>query len=97
MGAGYVTYVHNGFFEVLGNCGVIGICTLLLKYIPRVDDIYRGNPYAIATILYVMTCFSLESAINHAQTIYFLGLFLGGYYASKEIELINDDQQDNYE
>lgn len=97
MGAGYITYVHNGFFEVLGNCGVVGIYILFLKYIPRLCDIYHGNPYAVATILYIMTCFTLESAINHAQTIYFLGLFLGGYYASKDIELLNDYQQEDYE
>lgn len=97
MGAGYVTYVHNGFFEILGNCGIIGIGLLFLKYIPKFSDIYRGNPYAVATILYVVTCFSLESTINHAQTIYFLGLFIGGYYISRDIEQLNDCQQDNYE
>lgn len=96
MGAGYVTYVHNGFFEMLGNCGVVGICLLFLKYIPKLGDIYRGNPYAVATILFVVTCFTLESAINHAQTIYFLGLFLGGYYASKDIESLNNYQQEGY-
>ena len=93
MGAGYVTYIHNGFFEILGNCGIIGIAILFLKYIPKVSDMYRGNPYAVATILYVVTCFSLESAINHAQTIYFLGFFLGGYYVSKEIEWMNEVEQ----
>lgn len=94
MGSGYVTYVHNGFFEILGNCGIIGIIILFFKYIPKVNDIYCGNPYAVTTVLYVMTCFTLESAINHAQTIYFLGIFLGGYYALKDIELRNDFQQD---
>lgn len=90
MGAGYVIYIHNGFFEILGNCGIIGIGLLFLKYIPRLGDICRGNPYAVVTILYIVTCFSLESAINHAQTIYFLGFFIGGYYASKDIEQLNN-------
>ena len=93
MGAGYVTYIHNGFFEILGNCGIIGIAILFFKFIPKVSDMYRGNPYAVATILYVVTCFSLESAINHAQTIYFLGFFLGGYYVSKEVEWMNEVEQ----
>lgn len=92
MGAGYVIYVHNGFFEILANCGIVGIFVLFLKYIPRAYDILHGNPYAIATILYVVTCFSLESAINHAQTIYFLGLFLGGYLVSKDIELLENHE-----
>lgn len=90
MGSGYVTYVHNGFFEILANCGVVGVLIIFLKYIPRISDIFHGNPYAVATSLYVVTCFSLESAINHAQTIYFLGLFLGGYYSSRNIELSNN-------
>lgn len=97
MGAGYITYVHNGFFEILGNCGILGTGILFCKYIPRFRDIYVGNPYAVAIIIYVVTCFSLESAINHAQTIYFLGFFLGGYYASKNIELIKDVKHKNYE
>lgn len=84
MGSGYVTYVHNGFFEILGNCGIIGVITIFFKFIPGIKDILRGNPWAVATILYVVTCFSLESAINHAQIIYFLGFFLGGYHVSKE-------------
>lgn len=96
MGAGYVTYIHNGFFEVLGNCGIIGICTVFLKLIPRFKDILQKNPYAISTFIYLITCVSLEAAINKAQTIYFLGLFLGGYYASKDIELLNDYQQEDY-
>lgn len=94
MGAGYVIYVHNGFFEILANCGIIGIGTLFLKYIPKIYDILHGNAYAIATILYVITCFSLESAINHAQTIYFLGIFLGGYYVTKELEWQDEPERD---
>lgn len=80
MGSGYVTFVHNGFFEILGNCGILGLITIFLKFIPNIKDIIKGNPWAIATILYVTTCFSLESAINNAQIIYFLGLYLGGYH-----------------
>lgn len=97
MGAGYLIYVHNGFFEILGNCGIIGIFTIFFKYVPGFRDLLRGNPYAISTILYLATCFLLESAINHAQTIYFLGLFLGGYYATKEIEFQNEYQNDSDE
>lgn len=96
MGAGYVIYIHNGFFEILANCGIIGICTVFLKLIPRFKDILQKNSYAISSFIYLITCVSLEAAISKAQTIYFLGLFLGGYYASKDIELLNDYQQEDY-
>lgn len=97
MGAGYCIYIHNGFFEILANCGIIGICTIFLKLIPDINDILKRNPYAVSAFICLIICVSLEAAINRAQTIYFLGLFLGGYYASKNIELQDDYQQDNYE
>lgn len=96
MGAGYAIYIHNGFFEILANCGIIGICTVFLKLIPGIKDIMRKNPYAVSAFIYLITCVSLEAAISKAQTIYFLGLFLGGYYASKDIESLNDYQQEDY-
>lgn len=86
MGSGYVTFVHNGFFEILGNCGILGTFTIFLKFIPKITHIVARNPWAVSTAIYVITCFSLESAINHAQIIYFLGLFLGGYQISKELD-----------
>lgn len=82
MGSGYVTFVHNGLFEILGNCGLLGLITFFRKFTPKFKDIISGNPWAICTVIYVITCFSLESAINHAQIIYFLGIFLGGYMVS---------------
>lgn len=86
MGAGYAIYIHNGFFEILANCGIIGICTIFFRWIPRIKDLILGNPYAVSAFIYLLTCVSLESAVSKAQTIYFLGLFLGGYLASKKIE-----------
>lgn len=82
MGAGYVTYVHNGFMEILGNCGILGIFCIFLRYIPSIKDIKKLNPWAITSLIYLITCFSLESAINQAQVLSFLGIFLGGYYYS---------------
>lgn len=85
MGSGYVTYVHNGFFEILGNCGILGLITIFGKFLPNIKDVLSGNPWAVSLFLYIITCFALESSINHAQIIYFLGLFLGGYLVSKSL------------
>lgn len=86
MGAGFVIYIHNGFYEILGNCGIIGVMIIFYKYIPSMKDIKIGNPWAVIIMLYLVTCFALESAINQPQIIYFLGIFIGGYHASKNIE-----------
>ena len=85
MGAGYVIYVHNGILEILGNCGILGLCTILIKFLPNFRDIINRNAWAVSMVLFVITCFSLESAINQTQIMCFLGLFMGGYHASQKI------------
>lgn len=87
MGAAYVTYVHNGFWEILGNCGIIGLLLVFLRFFPHPKDILFMNPWAIASFLFVVTCFMLESSINHIQMMAFLGIFLGGYLASGNLNV----------
>lgn len=87
MGAGFVIFIHNGFYEILGNCGILGAMVIFYRYIPKLRDIIYGKPWAVVIILYLITCFALESAINQPQIIYFLGIFLGGYHVSKNIEI----------
>jgi len=85
MGSGYVTYVHNGFMEILGNCGILGILLIFCKYIPNLKIVRKLEPWACAILLYLVTCFSLESAINSTQMLGFLGIFHGGYIANKQL------------
>lgn len=85
-GAGNVTYVHNGLLEILANCGLLGIIFIFLRYLPSYKHIKKLNPWSIAIAIYLATCFFLESSINHAQIIAFLGVFLGGYYSSIAFE-----------
>lgn len=87
MGAAYVTYVHNGFWEILGNCGILGLLLVFLRLIPHPKDILCLNPWAVASFLFVVTCFMLESSINHIQMMAFLGMFLGGYLSSKNLNI----------
>lgn len=87
MGSAYVIYVHNGFWEILGNCGIVGVLIVLLRLVPKSKDIIELNPWAVAAFLFVLTCFLLESSINHIQMMAFLGLFLGGYFASTNLNI----------
>lgn len=87
MGSAYVIYVHNGFWEILGNCGIVGVLIVFLRLIPKPKDILALNPWAVAAFLFVLTCFLLESSINHIQIMAFLGMFLGGYFASKKLNI----------
>lgn len=87
MGAGYVIYVHNGLMEILGNCGILGVFAIFLRLFPPLKAIKKLNPWAIAALIYIATCFTLESAINNIQIISFLGMYLGGYYVSKKLNI----------
>lgn len=87
MGAGYIRYVHNGFMEILGNCGILGVLCIFFKFLSPVKGLLRNNPWSMATLIFVLTCFSLESAINQAQVMYSLGLFIGGYIISENLNI----------
>lgn len=86
-GAGYVTYVHNGLFEILGNCGLLGIFAILLSFFPRPKDIIAMNPWAVAIFIFSAIGLMLESTINHTQLMAFLGMFFGGYYVSRNLNI----------
>ena len=103
-GAGHVIFVHNGLLEILANCGILGVVFVFFRYLPNFKDIKRLNPWAIAVIIYLTTCFMLESSINQTQILSFLGVFLGGYYCSVKSKVdadkhsyrkIPDDSQTN--
>ena len=87
MGAGYIKYVHNGFMEVLANCGIIGVLCIFLKFLAPIKGIFRNNPWSAAIAIFVLTCFSLESAINQSQIMYYLGLLMGGYAISNNLKI----------
>lgn len=81
-GAGHLIYIHNGFFEILANCGILGVIIIFFRYLPKWKDVKVLNPWALSILLFLITIFMLESAINHIQLMGFLGVFLGGYYMS---------------
>lgn len=94
-GAGYAIYIHNGLFEILGNCGIIGVFAILLRLFPNPKDLIIMNPWAAAAFIYSAIGLMLESTINHTQLMAFLGMFLGGYFVSKNIEKdVNDNKTD---
>lgn len=86
-GAGYVTYVHNGLFEILGNCGILGIFAILIRFFPRPKDIIAMNPWAVSVLIFSAIGLMLESTINHTQLMAFGGMFLGGYFVSRKLNI----------
>lgn len=83
-GAGYYIYIHNGLMEILSNCGLIGIVLFFKHFLPKIKDVRLLNPWAVSLLFFFLTCFSLESGLNHAQTMAWLGVFLGGYQVSRK-------------
>jgi hypothetical protein len=83
-GAGFYIYIHNGIYELLCNCGILGVILIFMKYIPSLKSVIRLNPWAYCQVVFLVTCFSLESTINHAQLMAFMGFYLAGYYFSKK-------------
>jgi len=87
-GAGFMSYIHNGFFEVLGNLGIIGLFLFrpFYKVIfkSRLNYFYK-NPWSIALIIMLVTLVLLEAAINRVEMMYFLGLFFGGSIVTNKL------------
>lgn len=95
-GAGYVVYIHNGFLEILANCGIIGILCIFTRYLKPLKDTFNLNPWSISTLIFLVTCFSLEAAISRSELMCFLGLFIGGYTVSKNLQIeyvMNNDKK----
>lgn len=86
-GSGCCIYIHNGFLEVLANCGIIGVICIVFRFFPSIKDIKALNPWALAVLVFLVSIFFLESAINHVQIMAYLGVYLGGYYVSKNYNL----------
>lgn len=86
-GAGYGIFIHNGVMEILCNCGILGVIFILGRFKSIIPGLKRLNPWAAAFAIYFMTCFILEASINRQQTLTFMGIFFGGYLASKRIKL----------
>ena len=88
-GAGYLVFVHNGFLEILGNLGLLGLVLFqpLIKPLRGLKTSFY-NPWAIAIILIMITLVALEAAINRVEIMYFIGLLYGGFLANKSINNI---------
>ncbi|MDA9201823.1 O-antigen ligase family protein [Flavobacteriaceae bacterium] len=85
-GAGYLSFVHNGFFEILANLGLTGLILFkpLIRPLKKLKSSFY-NPWAISLILLMLTLVSFEAAINRVEIMYFVGLLYGGYMVSKKL------------
>lgn len=86
QGAGYIVFIHNGFIEILANLGILGLVLFkpLIKPLKNIKTSFY-NPWAIATILIMITLVPLEAAINRVEIMYFIGLLYGGFLVSLKI------------
>ena len=86
-GAGFVIYIHNGLFEILGNCGLLGVFSILLRLFPRLKDVVKLNPWAAAIFIFSAIGLMLEATLNITQLMAFGGMFLGGYFVSRKLNI----------
>lgn len=86
-GAGNNVYIHNGILEVAANCGLLGLFAIIGRYLVPLKGLFKLNPWSAAVCIYFITCFSLEAAMSRSQLMYFLGLFIGGYTVSKNLNI----------
>lgn len=86
-GAGCLTFVHNGFLEILANLGIIGFTLFMpfLKVLNQPSKTFLDNAWAVALVIYALTLVIFEAAINRVEIMYFWGLFYGGYLVNKSI------------
>lgn len=111
-GAGSVIYIHNGFIEILANCGIIGVMTVFMRYLYPLKGLLNFNPWSFMTLIYLVTCLSLEASISRVELMIFLGLFIGGFAVSENLnidykriisenddytETLNFDEHEKYE
>lgn len=87
VGAGRLIYIHNGFLEILANCGLIGfgLFSPLFSVLSFKWMRIFINPWAIAVVFYFATLFMFEAAINRVDLMYFLGIAYGGYLSSQKL------------
>ena len=84
-GAGSAPFVHNGFMEILANCGIVGLITIFLRYLVPLKGLPKANPWSVAVLVFVASVLSLESGMSRPELMVFLGLFMGGYSASRNL------------
>ena len=93
QGAGYLTFIHNGFLEVLGNLGLLGLVFFkpIIKPLKNIKN-YFYNPWAIALIILMITLVTFEASINRVEIMYFLGLLYGGFLVSIKLRINKNNE-----
>ena len=86
QGAGYLSFIHNGFLEILGNLGIVGLFLFkpLIRPLKNIKTTFY-NPWGVGLIILMISLVALESAINLVSIMYFVGLLYGGFLASTKL------------
>ena len=86
QGAGYLSFIHNGFLEILSNLGIVGLVLFkpLIRPLRNIKTTFY-NPWAVGLIITMITLVTLEAAINRVEIMYFIGLLYGGFLVSTKL------------
>ncbi len=89
-GSGQVTYVHNGFLEILVNLGIPGLVILVpwlfrpIRLLLQQGD-RRQRDWAICCLIYLTTLFLFEAVLNRLDLFWIFGLLFAGMESARRI------------
>jgi O-antigen ligase len=89
-GSGYITFIHNGYLEMVGNLGLLALIILIpwlggpIKSLFTKTDL-RQKDWAMGCLIYLLTVFLFEAAINRLDLMWIFALLYGGFMRSMKI------------
>jgi O-antigen ligase len=89
-GSGYLTFIHNGYLEMIGNLGILALIFIIPWVVRPVKTLFartdlRQKDWAIACIIYLLSVFLLEAALNRFELMWIFALLYGGFTRSVRI------------
>ena len=89
-GSGYLTFIHNGYLEMIGNLGLLALVIIIPWFVGPGRSLFgrtdlRQKDWAIGCIIYLLSVFLLEAALNRFELMWVFALLYGGFLRSTKI------------
>ena len=89
-GSGYLTFIHNGYLEMIGNLGLLTLIIIIPWFVRPIRTLFtrsdfRQKDWAIGCIIFLLTVFLLEAALNRFELMWIFALLYGGFMRSIKI------------
>jgi len=89
-GSGQVTYVHNGFLEILVDLGLPGLVILVPWLFKPIRMLFsqgdkRQRDWAMCCLIYLTTLFLFEAVLNRLDLFWIFGLLFAGMESAQRI------------